>query len=548
MMHFKLITSARLLLMAAAVAALSACGGGGGGGGGGTSTGTGSTGGGTTGWVSGVFQAASTFKSKCETVRTGLDIEGNRYTDTQGTATDEKNWLRSWTNETYLWNTEVTDTNPASGGTRTAYFATLKTLAKTASGKDKDEFHFSESTADYLARRNAAATASYGMELTAISNTIPRDFRILYTEPGSPAAGVVPRGARIMKVNDVSLVSDGTQAGVNVLNAGLFPTSAGTSTKFEFQLVDGTTKTVTLVSANVTPKAVNTTAVLDQSGSKVGYILFNTFSPYASESEIIAAMQQMQTSGVTDLVLDLRYNGGGLLAVASQLSYMIAGSTRTTNKTFERLRFNAAAGTRNPVTGETNSPVPFYSTGLGFSAPSGSALPALNLSRVFILSTADTCSASEAVINGLRGIGVEVVLVGGKTCGKPYGFYPQDNCGETYYTVQFQGVNELGFGDYADGFVPLNTTETSGVKLSGCVASDDLNHALGNSGEGLLSTALTYRRTSACPTTASASLLAVTKAVQSDSASVGGSGAAIELPDKWIMALNRDMTMPGGTH
>lgn len=535
----------RHLIVLAAAMALTACGGGGGGGGGSTATsGSGSSGGGTsTGWVSGVFQAASAFINKCETVRTGVDIEGNRFPDTQGTALDEKNWLRSWTHETYLWNTEVSDSNPANGGTRTAYFATLKTFGTTASGKLKDEFHFSESTADYLARRNAAATASYGMELVAYSTTAPRDFRVIFTEPGSPADGVVPRGAKILEVNGVDLVSDNTQAGVNALNAGLFPDNAGTTTTFKLQLTDNTQKTVSLTSANVASKAVNKTAILDQSGSKVGYILFNTFSPYSSESELVAAMQQMQSGGVSDLVLDLRYNGGGLLAVASELSYMIAGSSRTTNRTFEQLKFNAAAGTRNPVTGQTNAPVPFYSTGLGFSTPSGTALPSLNLSRVFILSTEDTCSASEAVINGLRGVGVEVILIGGKTCGKPYGFYPQDNCGETYYTIQFQGVNDLGFGDYADGFVPLNTTEASGVKLPGCVASDDLSHPLGDTSEAMVRTALEYRRSASCLAPVATSY-AVNTAVQSSRASAsGGSGLAI-VPRKSIMDVNRDMTMP----
>ncbi|UDF02496.1 S41 family peptidase [Asticcacaulis sp. AND118] len=544
MMTQSLAKIARILVLTAATAALSACGGGGGGGGGSTSTPSTGGGGSVTGWVSGVFQAASTFKDKCETVRTGLDIEGNRFPDKTGTALDEKNWLRSWTRETYLWNTEVTDTDPANGGTRTQYFAGLKTFAKTASGKDKDEFHFSEATADYLARRNATATASYGMELVANSTTTPRDFRVLYTEPGSPAAGVVPRGARLLKVNGYDLVNDNTQTGVNALNAGLFPASAGISTNFELRLVDGTTRTVTLTSANVSPKAVNKSSVLTDGSAKVGYILFNTFSPYSSETEIVSAVRDMQTAGVNDLILDLRYNGGGLLAVASQLSYMIAGNTRTNNRTFESLKFNAAAGANNPVTGQPNNPVPFYKEGLGFSVASGTSLPSLNLSRVFILSTADTCSASEAVINGLRGVGVEVILIGGKTCGKPYGFYPQDNCGETYYTVQFQGVNDLGFGDYADGFVPNNTTATSGVKLPGCVASDDLTRDLGAAAEGLVSTALSYRRTASCPATA-ISFAAADTAVQSAGPVSSGTGPAI-VPPKWIMDVNRDMTLPGG--
>ncbi len=98
----------------------------------------------------------------------------------------------------------------------------------------------------------------------------------------------------------------------------------------------------------------------------------------------------------------------------------------------------------------------------------GQALPALNLSRVFVLTTASTCSASEAIINSLQGVNVQVIQVGSTTCGKPYGFYPADNCGVTYFSIQFQGVNAKNFGDYPDGFTPQNTIAVQGVLLPGC--------------------------------------------------------------------------------
>ena len=81
-------------------------------------------------------------------------------------------------------------------------------------------------------------------------------------------------------------------------------------------------------------------------------------------------------------------------------------------------------------------------------------MPTLNLATVYVLTGAGTCSASEAIINGLRGVGVQVIEVGSTTCGKPYGFYPQDNCGTTYFSIEYKGVNDMGFGDYTDGFSP----------------------------------------------------------------------------------------------
>ena len=137
----------------------------------------------------------------------------------------------------------------------------------------------------------------------------------------------------------------------------------------------------------------------------------------------------------------------------------------------------------------------FFSTGLGFSVNPGTALPSLGLSRVYVLTGPGTCSASEAILNGLAGVNVQVFQIGATTCGKPYGFYPADNCGTTYFSIQFRGVNAKGYGDYADGFTPGATT-TAG--FPGCSVSDDFGHALGDAAEARLATALSYRASGSC--------------------------------------------------
>jgi hypothetical protein len=120
-------------------------------------------------------------------------------------------------------------------------------------------------------------------------------------------------------------------------------------------------------------------------------------------------------------------------------------------------------------------------------------LPALNLNRLYVLASPGTCSASEAIVNGLRGIGVQVILVGGTTCGKPFGFTARDNCGLSYFPIEFQGVNDMGFGDYTDGFAPATT----------CDVADDFTRALGDSSEGMLAAALNHRVTGNCAVSAS---------------------------------------------
>ena len=157
---------------------------------------------------------------------------------------------------------------------------------------------------------------------------------------------------------------------------------------------------------------------------------------------MIDAIAAMQAQGVSDLVLDLRYNGGGYVYLASELAYMIAGAARTANKSFETSVFNNKQSARNAAT-------PFFDLACvpdpgTFVCSTDAALPTLNLSRVFVLTGANTCSASEAIINGLRGIDVDVRIIGSTTCGKPYGFFGESNCGISYFPLEFKGVNAQG--------------------------------------------------------------------------------------------------------
>jgi hypothetical protein len=235
--------------------------------------------------------------------------------------------------------------------------------------------------------------------------------------------------------------------------------------------------------------------------NQVGYIQFNDHMATA-ESQLIAAVNQLNTAnngaGISDLVLDLRYNGGGLLDIASELAYMIAGSAATTGKAFETLSFND----KNPFNlSAADTITPFHQVTLGFSTTRGQALPQLGLPRVFVITGHGTCSASEAIINGLKGAGIDVILIGDSSCGKPYGFMPQDNCSVTYFTVQFKGVNNAGFGDYADGFSPGGNGVPAN-HLPGCVVADDFTKPLGDSSEARLASALQYRANGTCPVTA----------------------------------------------
>jgi len=433
---------------------------------------------------------AANFAGQCATPRAGIDV--------QGSALSENNWLRSWTNDLYLWYDEVIDRDPALF-TTPDYFDQLKTTFMTPSGQPKDKFHFTQDTAEWVAFSQSGVSAGYGVEWALVARTPPRRIVVAYTEPNSPATGAgLTRGFEVMRVDGVDAVFDNSRAGIDSLNGGLFPAASGETHTFTVRDLAGFWHDVTLQSANVSSTPVQNVGTITTSTGAVGYMLFNDHIATA-ESALIAAVNTLKASNITDLVLDIRYNGGGYLAIASELAFMIAGSARTSGRTFEQVVFNRKHPGVAPVTGEPLLPVPFLSTTQDFSVPSGQALPSLNLSRAFVLTGSGTCSASEAIINSLRGVGVQVIQVGSTTCGKPYGFYPEDNCGTTYFSIQFKSVNAAGFGDYTDGFSPGNTVGGFGTLVPGCSVADDFTHALGDAAEGRLAAALGYRTSSTCP-------------------------------------------------
>lgn len=425
-------------------------------------------------------QKAAQYQNLCAAPRTP-DSTHFYYPDRQGTLDDEKTFLRLWSDETYLWYDEIPAADPAAHATAPAYFDVLKTPQLTVAGKPKDRYHFTYTTAEY---EELARGVSLGYGLTFVRNpapNIPRTWQIAAVVPGSPAAKAgLRRGDRLEQVDGLDFVWTSDADAVAALNAGLFPTKTDTPHTLLFTR-GRQTLTVEMVPAKVDVPPVENVRIFHSANGKVGYLTFNSHNA-VSELQLIEAFNKLKQAGVQDLVLDMRYNGGGLLVVASELAYMIAGDRHTAGKMFVWLKNNG----KQPA----ETPLIFLPLSLALAAPKPAPylkpLPTLDLSQVTILTGPGTCSASEAVINGLRGVDVDVTLIGGGTCGKPYAFVPMPNCGTTYFTVQYQGVNHKGFGDFGDGFKPT------------CGARDDLAHELGDPQEAMLAKALRYRNTGTC--------------------------------------------------
>jgi len=413
-----------------------------------------------------------------------------------GTLANEKAWLHNYMDDAYLWFGEIPTVDAGAAafsdtsdvyGSLDNYFNAQLTPAQTASGAAKDRFSFIYPTRAWNDLINSGSSAGYGIEWYADAwNAIPRGIRVATVEAGSPAAAAgLQRGDQLVSADGASADTT-SDAGIETLNAALFPSGTGQSHQFVFSRSGTNLPAKTLASADVTKDPVPTRSVYDSGGTRYGYIVF-TDHIASSESKLIEAVNYLKGQSVQELVLDLRYNGGGYLYLASELAYMIAGPTPTSGKAFERLVYNSKRSTENETT-------PFYNVSCilnaNFDCTSQQALPTLNLSRVSVITSASTCSASEAIVNGLRGVGIDVRLIGGTTCGKPYGFTAKDNCGVSYFPIEFKGENEAGFSDYSDGFAAT------------CPASDDFVHALGDADEGMLNAAIYNLQNDACDLTA----------------------------------------------
>ena len=449
------------------------------------------------GWVAGQYDdwRSNSMRNICENPRMNGD-----YNDTRGTITDENNWIRSYSNDTYLWYSELDDIDPGTVSSTKGYFDLMRTNGLSPTLNAKDQFHYMQNTEEYN-QYYSGVSAGYGVRFFLIESSPSRQIIVGYNEPNGPAANNnLSRGAEIIFVDGEAIADSNNVA---VLNAALFPETVGESHTFVVRDLNATEdRTVTMTSAETTTVPVKNVTTLDVGGKKVGYLTFNSHIKPA-ETQLIDAITQLKANNIEELVLDMRYNGGGYLTIAAELGYMVAGSA-SDGEVFDALTFNDKYTVRDPINNNILEPSRFSSTAAGFDAPtdptpSGTPLPGLDLTRVFILASGGTASASEALINGLRGVDVEVILIGEATRGKPYGWYALDNCGTTYSTIQFKGSNAKGFGDYSDGFIPVVSADLSGAEITGCEVADDLSHALGDANEARLAAALGYIETGSCP-------------------------------------------------
>ncbi|MDH7444088.1 S41 family peptidase [Aquimarina sp. 2201CG14-23] len=318
-----------------------------------------------------------------------------------------------------------------------------------ASGLDVDEFSFLVD--DYIALEQAfdGITRNNGMEfgLVRYPNDASNVFGyVRYVLPGTDAE---TKG--VLRGNIFNTI-DGTQITDQNFSSLLAPDTytIGLAT-FDGNDVTPTGTSIPLTKVQYTENPVFLSSTIDVGGNPVGYLMYNSFTA-DFDAQLNAAFGQFASDNVTDLILDLRYNGGGSVTSAIDLSSMITGQFN--GQVFTTEEWNED---RQAQFGDTNLFDNQIRTGAGINS--------LNLNRVYILTTRSSASASELVINGLDPY-INVIQVGSASRGKfqaSVTLYDSDNFGRTganpghTYAMQplvLRSINSVGFTDYFGGFTP----------------------------------------------------------------------------------------------
>jgi carboxyl-terminal processing protease len=241
-------------------------------------------------------------------------------------------------------------------------------------------------------------------------------------------------------------------------------------------------KSVALTKTNLSENPIFINTVINSGTNKIGYLMYNGFySNY--DNQLNDAFGTLKSQGITDLVIDFRYNGGGSVQTATRLASMITGSF--TGKVFAKNQWNSKIDdyfSRN----DPESQKDFFVNKIG-----DTPINSLNLTKVYILTSKASASASELVINGLKPY-IEVIHIGDITAGKNVGSvtlydspdFSKKNANQKHrYAMQpivVKTANSAGFGDYQSGLVPTFKQEETLSNLG----------VLGTANEPLLQTAI----------------------------------------------------------
>lgn len=391
------------------------------------------------------------------------------------TVSQQQSWLRNYFADWYFWYRLSPSPDPASYASVADYFNALVYPGGNPIPGDplgsvwpRDRWSGYESTDSFNRFFGDGQTLGYGLSVAGLEVTgLPsQPLYVRYVEPLSPAAGAsVTRGDQVISLNG--------RPASELIAANDFAALTARAEGEQLVVVlrrGGVDRTVSLTArifalSPVPPHGI----VTGPTGRKLGYVLVKDMITQA-RTPVRNAFAEFRANGVTDVVIDLRYNGGGLVSVASELAGFVGGATDA-GKVFTTLLYNDRKSSTNNVS---------------YRFPEPAAAESVGLRRAYVLMGRRTCSASELLINGLRGVGIDVIAIGEPSCGKPVGFLPTDQCGQTYSVVNFESVNALSQGRYFNGFEAT------------CPVAENFSRGLGVAGDPLFDTALRHSAGGGC--------------------------------------------------
>lgn len=333
-----------------------------------------------------------------------------------------------------------------------------------SNGQPLDRFSFVNSAQADAAFFGEGQYEGFGFSRRTVATDDVRLVRVFVDSPAG--TGGLARGQRILSLNGRTIADLEANEGIDAF------LDANDTVDFEMRRLDGSEFTATITRDIVTINPVPQWRTIDAGGGRmVGYLELATFISTA-DPVFATVFADFQAANVTEVIIDLRYNGGGLVSTAELLGDYFGGLIAE-NLTFSRTEFNADRA------GDNNSEEFFERRG-----------QSLSLSSLVVIASQGTASASELVTNSMIPF-ADVQIVGDRTFGKPVGQIGIEFCEKIVRPTSFRTVNADGDGDYFDG-LPLG---------AGCDAADDLNIPVGDDTDPNIVKALGYLNTGACPVT-----------------------------------------------
>jgi carboxyl-terminal processing protease len=301
--------------------------------------------------------------------------------------------------------------------------------------KTLDRWSFIQTYAQYIAQ-STGSFVGHGIQMGMDPSNQVRIAQIYSNSPLYSKG--VRRGWIVKKLNGTALAPIFLANDATAYSNLIGPSTAGITNTFLFQTPAGKDSTISSTKTSFTLNTVILADTLHLKSGITGHLVFDQFIP-PSNQELQSAFTYFSQNNIKDLIVDLRYNGGGDLSVLTNMASYVAGSSKF-NTPFLTLTFN-------DKNASANQSFPFVTV----PAP-------LSISRLVVITTRGTASASEDFINGLKP-SFDVKTIGDTTNGKPvgmYGFgYPSHLPNYVFWPITFSLVNSAGSGDFYKGFAPL---------------------------------------------------------------------------------------------